>query len=412
MPLFKSNKSQGSLQNISAGKSPLHSPIESPLQSPSFPPPQSAAYGLGGAQHDQRADPSDSQRIYSSDESQPNLAHSQSRVQSQNTASHGYQGRPIVNVIPDNFDENHLLPLTASSATQQEEHRHKKHSKRSFLGLHSSKDNTSSSTNPAFTLGRSLSTRKKGQGQESQEGSSTSQLTPAQYSGEGYHRDTFEEAESSNEYIPSQVNNTEPDEHFYRQQNLDSPQSQTSSHYSTHGQEEDQHRNPQPTYYRPQPPRPSSSSNQYLPYNPQSDRPSLDIYDPYATIRPPSQQSLGPPSPITSLQQSGESRPSTVQGRQPNQPGQAAHLQLQAGMARGESNNPSLRQQISQPHQGSDQGHGQYGMPQGSRQLQQHSSSMTEHGRNTPPPSKSREDFNSQEYATLVQKHEELRMSL
>lgn len=66
---------------------------------------------------------------------------------------------------------------------------------------------------------------------------------------------------------------------------------------------------------------------------------------------------------------------------------------------------------MAQQHQGSDQGHGQYGMPQGSRQLQQHSSSMTEHGRNTPPPSKSREDFNTPDYATLLQKHEELRMS-
>ena len=407
MRLFKSNKSQGSLQNISAGKSPLHSPIESPLQSPAFPPPQSAAYGPGGAHYDESADPPDSQRVHSSDE----LAYFQSRGQSQNTANHASQGRPTVNVIPDHFDENHLFSLNATSATNQEEPRQRKHSKRSLFGLHSSKENTSLSPNPTLNFGRSISTTKNSQGQESQE-ASISQLAPAQYSGEGYSSDTYEEAERPVEPRPSQ-GNAEPDEQYYRQQNFDSPQSQTSSHHSPHGQDEGPYQNPQQTYYRPQPPPPASSSNQYLPYNPQPDRPSLDSYDPYHNIRPPSQLSLGPPSPISSIQQSGESRLPAVQGRQSNQPGQASPFQLQAGMARGESNNPSLRQQMVQQHQQrQEQGHGQYGMPQGPRQLQHQSSSMTEHGRSTPPPSKSREDISTQDYATLLQKHEELRMTL
>lgn len=397
MRLFKSNKSQGSIQNIAAGKSPRHSPIESPLQSPAFPPPQSAAYGPGGSHYDESALPSDSQRVHSSDE----LVYFPSRGQSLSTANHPSQGRPVVNVIPDHFDEKHRLPVNANSITNQEEPRPKKTSKRNFFSLHSSKENTSLAPNPASNFKRSLSTRNQVQGQENQEGSIS-----AQYSGEGYSSDTYEETEYPVERRPSQ-GNVEPDEQYYRQANFESPQSQTSSQYSNPGQDEGSYQNPPPVYYRPQPPYPASSSNQYLPYNPPSDRRSLDSYDPCHTIRPPSQQSFGPPSPISSLQV-GESRPVPGPGRPSTQPGQASHLQPQAGMARSESNNPSLRQQIVQQHQqGQEQGHGQYGMPQGPRQMQHQSSSMTEHGRSTPPP-KSREDINTQDYATLVQRHEEL----
>ncbi len=406
MRLFKSNKSQGSLQNISAGRSPLHSPIDSPLQSPAFPPPQSAAYGPGGAQYDESVDVSDSQRYYSSDEQQTYPAHFASRGQSQDIPSHGYQGRPTVNIIPDQFDENRPVPSGALSATQQER-RQQKHSKKSLFGLHSSKDNTSHPPPPVPTLGRRLSTRKRGPGPESQEGS-IPQSTPAQYSGEGHSSDTHAEKESSNEYIPSQTH-TEPDEQYYRQQNhFDSPQIQTSSHYSSQYQDEESHQNPQQTYNRPHPPRPSETSNPYVAYNPQLDRPSLDIYDPYRTIRPPSQQSLGPPSPITSVQQSNESRPSATPARLSNQSSLPSHLQPQTGMARGQDSNPSMRQQPAQQYQqGAEQGHGQYGIPPGARQAQQHS----EHGRNTPPPNKNREEFSSQDYTLLLQKHEELRTS-
>jgi hypothetical protein len=401
MRLFKSNKSQGSLHNISAGKSPLHSPIDSPLQSPAFPPPQSAAYGPGGARYDESTDPSDAQRNYSSDEQQPHFDRSASRAQNQNIPSHGYQGRPIVNVTPDQVDENRPGPLTTVSVTDQEERCQKKLNKRSLFGLHSSKDNTSQTPAPTLPLGNNLPTRKKLAGSESP-GGPPSQLTPAQYSGEGYSSDTQEGFTASKEY------HTEADEQYYHQPNqFDSPQSQTSSRYSSHYQDEESYQDPQPTSHKPYPPRPSNTSNSYLPYNPQLDRSSLDIHDPYRTIRPPSQQSLGPPSPIVPLQQSNESRPSTVQTRPPNQSSQSSHLQPQAGMARGEASNPSMRQQLAQQHQqGGEQSHGQYGAPQEARQFKH-----SDHGRSTPP-NRNREEYNTQDYTTLLQKHEELRMCL
>jgi hypothetical protein len=406
MRLFKSNKSQGSLQNISVGRSPLHSPIDSPLQSPAFPPPPSAAYRPGTAQYDESADPPDSQRHYSLDEPQAHLA---SRAQSQNTQSPGYQGRPPVNITPDQSDENRPLLLTAASTANQEERRPKKHNKRSLFSLHSSREHNPNPNVPTPTLGGNLSTRKKVPGLEGREGL-ISQSTPTQYSGEGFSSDTYEETGSSNEYIPSQVT-PEPDEQYYRQQNhFDSPQSHTSSHHSTHYQEEESQYSSQQTYCRTHPSRPPNPPSPYLPYNPQQDRPGLDIYDPQRTIRPPSQQSLGPPSPILPAQQASESTPSTIQARPPNQPSQSSYLQPQAGMARGESNNPSIR--MAQHPQGGEQGHGQSGGSQGPRQMQQHSSSMTDQGRSTPVSSRNREELSAQDYTALLQEHEKLRMSL
>jgi hypothetical protein len=408
MRLFKSNKSQGSLQNISVGRSPLHSPIDSPLQSPAFPPPPSAAYGPGTAQYDESADTPDSQRYHSLDEPQARLGHFPSRAQSQNTQSPGYQGRPPVNFTPDQSDENRPLLLTAASAANQEERRPKKHIK-SLFGLHSPKEHNPNPKVPTPTLGRSLSSRKKVPGLEGREGL-ISQSTPTQYPGEGYSSDTYEETESSNEYIPSQVT-PEPDEQYYRQQNhFDSPQSHTSSHHSSHYQEEESQYSSQQTYRRTHPSRPPKSPSPYLPYNPQQDRPGLDICDPQPTIRPPSQQSLGPPSPILAAQQASEPRPSTIQVRTLNQPSQSSYLLSQAGMARGESNNSSIR--MAQHPQGGEQGHGQSGGSQGPRQMQQHSSSMTDHRGSTPASSRNREEFNAQDYTALLQEHEKLRMSL
>lgn len=405
--LFKSKKSQGSLHNISAGRSPLHSPIESPLQSPAFPPPQSAAYGPG-----QYADPSDSQRYHSSDEPQPHLARSASRAKSQNTLSESYQCRPTVNVISDQSDENRPATLTAESATNQEERPQKRHNKRSLFGLTSSKDHTSCSSPQALSLESISSTRKKVAGPESLEGLLSRSRT-TQYSGEGYSSDTYEETEASNAHPPSQTG-VEPGEQYHRQQNhFDSPQSQTSSHYSSQYPDEELQHNQQQPYHVPYPRRPSDTSSAYLPYNPQPDRSSLDIYDPYRSIRPSSQHSLGPPSPVNSIQQADESGTSTPQTRQPNQATQSSYLQPQAGMPRGENSNPTMRQQLAQQHQqGGEQSHAQYGAHQGSRQLQQDFSSMTEHGRSTPPPTKSREEINNLDYDALLAKFEELRMTM
>jgi hypothetical protein len=411
MRLFKSNKSQGSLQNNQSGKSPLNSPVDSPLQSPAFPPPPSAAYGPSALQHDGAADPSDSQRYYPSDEAQAHPAHIIPRSQSQSTQGHGYQGRPIVNVIPDQVDENHPDGRQpAISSLNQEETRQKKHSKRSLFGLHSSKDTNPYPPTNTSSLGRSLSTRKKVATPRNQE-ETILQALPPQYSGEGYASDTREGAESSSEYLPAQTN-TELDEQYYRQlNNLDSPESQTS-HYSTQYQHEETRQEPQQTPYRSHQPQRSNSSIVYHPYHPQQDRPSLDTSDPYRAIRPPSQQSLGPPSPVASLQQSNEARPSTAPARQSNQSGQYSHFQPQVSMAR--DSNPSMRQQMAQQQQqqhqqGMEQAHGQYGAPGSGRQ---HTANMEERGRNTPPPSKSRDDYNTLDYQTLLQKHEELRMHM
>ena len=394
MRLFRSNKSQGSL-NISAGRSPLQSPIDTPLQSPAFPPPQSAAHGPGpgGLQYDESADPSDAQRYYSSDEQQPQPAQfASSTSRDQNTTGHGHSGRPTVNVIPDPTSKNSLIPSITTSPTNHENRHQRSLIKKNLFG-------------------RSLSTKEKITRPQSQEGL-IPQSIPVQYSGEGYSSDTHEENGSSNEYTLSQAQ-AESDEQYNRQQHqFDSPQSQSSSHYSSHYQAEDSHPNSQQSFQKPCQLRPSNTSNSYLPYNPQADRSNQDVHDPYRTIRPPSQQSLGPPSPIVSVQQSTESRSTVIQGRQVTQSNQSLHLQPEAIMARGDGSSPSMRQQLAQQHQGAESGHGQHGTPQGSRQLQQHSSSMTDHGRNTPPPTRSREEFSVQDYTALVQKHEELRMIL
>jgi hypothetical protein len=81
-------------------------------------------------------------------------------------------------------------------------------------------------------------------------------------------------------------------------------------------------------------------------------------------------------------------------------------------MLRGEGTRPSMRQQMAQQHQqGTEQAHGgPYIVAQGGRPLQQHASGTTDHGRNTPPPQRNREDSNGQDYAALLQKHEDLRM--
>lgn len=462
MRLFKTNRSQASL-NISAGRSPLHSPIDSPLQSPAFPPPQSAVYAPGSgsgsgsssaaaavaARYDESTDPLDSQRYLSSDEQQLSTQLSP-EDRSPNPIGHGYQGRPTVNIVPDHFDENNLLPSTVPLANNTEERRQKKHGKRGLFGLHSFTDNHSHT--PSLTLGRSFSTKKKTAGQPQSQDGSVSQITTTQYSGEGYSSDTHEGNESSNEYVAAQAY-PDPDELYYRQQNqFESPQSQSSSHYSGQYQDEDPRQNPQQylqqntpqnlqqnsgqnlqqnhqqnpqqsqqqdTQQNPQQHsqqvsqkpyqlRPADPSNPCIQYNSAADRPSLDIYDPYRTIRPPSQQSLGPPSPIISVQQSNEPRSAAGHVGQAIQLSQPSHLQPEARMARGDGSNPSMRQQMAQ-QQGTEQGHGQYGPPQGSRQLQHSTSSMTEHGRNTPPPTRPRDEYNTQDYIALVGRLEELR---
>ena len=408
MPLFKSTKPQGSL-NISAGRSPLPSPVDSPLQSPAFPPSQSAAYSPGGVQYDESTDPSDSQRYYSSDGQQPHPARFASCPQGQIRPSHNYQGRPVVNVAPGQLAGNSQAPLTAISTTNQEEPRQKRLTKRSLFGLHSSKENISNPPPSVLTLGRSTSAQElpaqELPAQESQ-GGTILQSARTQYPGEGFSSDTHEGKESPNEHIPSQ-GHTELDEQYYGPQNhLDSPQSHTSSHCSGHCPEEASHHNQQQTAHKPYQLFPSNVSNPYLPYNPQLDRPSLENFDPYQINRPPSQQSLGPPSPILALPQANESRPLASQVRQKSQSPETV-------MARGEGSDASMRQQMAQQHQqGGEQGYGQYSAPQGSRLFKQHSSTMAEHGRSTPPPTRSREDFNTQDYSALLQRHEELRMIL
>lgn len=410
--LFRSKKSQGSLQNISAGRSPLHSPIDSPLQSPAFPAPQSATYGPG--QHTESANSSDPQHYQSSDDSQPHTAQSASRVSSQSTLTQGYPGQPTVNIVSGQSDENHPVPLTAESATNQDDRRQKRLTTRSLFNLYLSKDSSSYSSPQSPKLGRSVSTRKKVPLLESWE-RLLPPSTPTYSSGEGRSGDTCEETEASKGGRPSQIN-TVPDEQYHRQQDqFDSPESQTSAHSVNHYPDQEAQPHPQgPYHYHGRhPPRPLDTSSPYLPYNPQADRSSLEIHDPYRTLRPPSQHSLGPPSPVKSIQQPNDSGPSPHQARQTDQASQSSHLQSQAGMARGEGSNDAMRQQMAPQQQlGGEQSHGQYGSHQGNRLLQQQHSSMTDHGRSTPPPAKSREEISNLDVATLQQKLYELSMDM
>lgn len=200
------------------------------------------------------------------------------------------------------------------------------------------------------------------------------------------------------------------DQYQRTQGQFDSPQSQ-STQQSIDYAEDAPHFNPEHEQYQAYHQSESANtSDHYLPYQGQSQltRPGNLDSDPYQHLRPPSQTSLGPPSPIANPphpQPVQDSRPSTAAtNRFSVQSVSQAHQQQQSVMAGGDPRNGSLRQQISQREPRGEE-HNQYQNQQDPRVRM--SQQAPEQGRNTPPP-RSREDISQLDFLQLLQRHEEL----
>jgi hypothetical protein len=191
----------------------------------------------------------------------------------------------------------------------------------------------------------------------------------------------------------------------------DSPQSQFA-HQSVDYAEDAPHFSPQQEQYQAyHQEETANSSDQYLPYQPP--KPGNGESDSYSHLRPPSQASLGPPSPINTPAQihaSGiDSRPSTAAttnrfSAQSLTQGQQQTLQV--GMARGDNSNGSIRQQLSQREPRSDEQNYQ-GQNQADPRVRMSQQQASEQGRNTPPP-RSREDITQLDFNSLLARYEEL----
>ena len=149
----------------------------------------------------------------------------------------------------------------------------------------------------------------------------------------------------------------------------------------------------------------ANNSENYLPYQP-SQASNVES-DSYHHLRPPSQASLGPPSPISAPAQPHlgglDSRPSTAAT---NRFSAQSATQGQALMARGDPSNGSIRQQLSQREPRTDDQNQFQGQTQADPRARM-SQQASEQGRNTPPP-RSREDVTQLDFASLLARHEEL----
>lgn len=197
-------------------------------------------------------------------------------------------------------------------------------------------------------------------------------------------------------------------ESYHRPQGqFDSPQSQLT-HQSLEYAEDTPHFSPQDQYQAYRQSESASTSEHYLPYQPQPHRPSNVESDPYQHLRPPSQASLGPPSPIANPPHSvllPDSRPSTAAtNRYSTQSTNQGPAQPLGVMARGDPTNGSHRQQLPQREPRPEE-HTQYQSQQDPRVRM--SQQVSEQGRSTPPP-RSREDISQLDYHQLLQRHEEL----
>lgn len=192
---------------------------------------------------------------------------------------------------------------------------------------------------------------------------------------------------------------------------FDSPQSQTT-HQSVDYAEDAPHFSPQQEHYQAyhQTTGSANTSEHYLPYQPQPPRANNAEPDPYHHLRPPSQASLGPPSPIINHPHplvAPDSRPSTAATNRYSAQSATQGQQLQQPvMARGDPPNGSLRQQQMPQREPRTEEHNQYQSQQDPR-VRMSQQVASEQGRSTPPP-RSREDISQLDYHQLLQRHEEL----
>lgn len=473
MRLFKSNKSQASIEDRLAGSrdgSPTdpaynqhgqqqHHPHHQPQHQHQ---PHSSVYSgsqfdhshsdrLQRQQHQQQQQshlppPSDPQYqdLPSQSQSHPQPPHHLIRSQSGRSPSagdlYGAQ-RPSVNIVPPHSQQQQQVipegpaPIPGQTSFGQsknvrviEEKAHKK-SKRSFItslikdkpkdeekDREKDKENSSTEPPPRKGIGRSSSVHllRKSQPDHSRD-SYSQQNSPQQYSNR--HSVFYQSPDSSappqsEDQIYDQYHRGPPQTQGSGQ--YDSPQSQ-NTHQSVDYIEDAPSFSPQQESYQAYHiSHSANNSEHYLPYQAQPAAGNEVGSGLYSHLRPPSQASLGPPSPIINAGQI-DSRPSTGATNTNRFSAQSANQQHQPppqqAMGRDrdrdrDQGNGSLRQQLSQRDPRADE-HTQYqGQSQQDPRLRM-SQQVSDQGRSTPPP-RTREDIGQLDYHQLLQRHEEL----
>ncbi|EXJ87273.1 hypothetical protein A1O3_04232 [Capronia epimyces CBS 606.96] len=427
MRLFKSNKSQASLED------------RSPEQPETAYQPQHPNSGLySGSQFDLTSDRYNQQLDDHQYEIQDTQSQSQSqsrfqshpaqhlsRSQSSRTPSAGElygAQRPSVNIVPP-VSPPATVPegsapvpgqTTFGQSRQVRAEREKEHkrSKRSFISgfIKDKAKDEDKEREKEKEKENAQSERKIGR-------SSSVHLLRKAHPSDNISRDPYSQQTRHSVFYPGtdtsvadQSDQTQYDHYQRGPGQFDSPQSQTT-HRSVDYAEDIPHFSPRQEQYQPYHQTESAStSEQYLPYQDPPSRPNNAEPDTYQHLRPPSQASLGPPSPVANIPHQihpQESRPSTaatnrysVQSASQGQP----QPQQAAAMARGDTLNGGLRQQLSQRDARAEE-HAQYQSQQDPRIRM--SQQAPEQGRNTPPP-RSREDASQLDYHQLLQRHEEL----
>ena len=428
MRLFKSNKSQASIDRLTSSRSSSPDPYGTGVAG--------AQAQAGGAHfqahHDQGLDrfnpppqsQSQAQSVNPSQDQDTQVHSHPAHVISRSSAeTPGYADsgrRPSVPSIVPPTSPGNIPPQLLGTAPvpgqtqfgqskQVHVHTEKEHkrSKRSIFGFSSSKERDKENSpveKEKKGIGRSGSThllRRNHPGQQplesSQQPQSPNYIRHSAYFGRS-------DISRSGSDLPNDPSHYEQ----YRNQAEDQYNSPSSQYrQSPDPPDNDPHFSPQREQYQPyhQPEQPNTSDH-YLPYQGQA-RPSGIILDQHPALRPPSQSSLGPPSPLLPAHQQ-DSRPSTAAtSRYSTQsvgaPQQQQQLpqqvqQPQQQMARGDPPNGGMRQQMRDPRDD----HGQYQQDPRARMSQQ---IISDQGRNSPQP-RNRDDHG--DYNALLQKHEEL----
>jgi len=422
MRLFKSNKSQASIDRLTSSRDGSPTGIHSEAAYPQTP--QPAVYSGALVEHADRfsQQPSEDSQ-YQDPQTQPRSVHIVHRTQSNRAPSAGEvygARRPSVNIIPPLSSpgpvSNDPAPIPGQttfgqSKTVRTEKEHRR-SKRSIFGLPSFRDrdrdeereNAAAEAAQRKNVGRSNSVhllRKTGL-QATPQGPTDSQQAPSPFQTTRQSA-YYGRPETSSDNLVSEQPRYE--QYQTPQGQFDSPQSQTGHRQSPDfGEETGQYSPQQEQYQAYHQPASANTSEHYLPQQPPLGRPSVSVIEPHQSLRPSSQASLGPPSPLghASVQ---ENRPSTATtSRYSNQPVNQP-LPPPPNMGRGDPPNGNLRQQLAQHRDPRSEEQAQYQSQQDPRgRLSQQASDQ---GRSTPPP-RSKEDVDNLDYQQLKQRHEEL----
>lgn len=464
MRVFHKNKSQASLLGSHETRSQ-----DNPPQSAANP---RSAPQLVGDQFGNSGDPFQHQRysqaIDQFDYGYTHPAHAVNRSYSTRLPSltplhsHEQPGRPTLNVVPGqptgpdpvsptHPDDPAWTPQSPDSSPQVESQPRKR---RGLFGLGSSKDKDKDSSHGTKVLSRNISRRKAGhlgsskknppneQGSDSthdyqgrtsidsrmpQNSSRVSQPGPQPpYPPRNDSRPAIHSESQDPDHPSIQRVSTDPDSYYQQQrQGEDLYEGQLGTYRAPQYQEELIQPTPQHPHFQITHPqrRQSTTTSQHGGPPEQGSlqsnhSPQLDTYH---TIRPPSQQSFGPPSPLHPQYQSIDSQQKPPSFRQSLQPTDGP-IPPQGSMA------PDRQTGLRQPMESTAQ-HGQardppigppppYNQPlpnlpqgssfKGSNMSQQ---SLGESGRETPPPGKAREDMSDADVRALQQEYRELRRS-